>query len=102
MTVLAGHLSQHLEARLAPQCAQCLAPVHTVTTNKGFQKKTPKEAESCKFKEEKTKVSSQKDRTERMLNLKVPTLQARKTPRLGVLLRQETISTDGSTLTTAL
>lgn len=81
--VLAGHLSQHLEARLAPQCAQCLAPVHTVTTNKGFQKRTPKEAESCKFKEEKTKVSSQKDRTERMLNLKVPTLQARKTPRLG-------------------
>lgn len=28
-------------------------PVHTVLTNTGFQRKPPKEAESCKFKEEK-------------------------------------------------
>lgn len=56
-------LSQHPEARLAHHCAQCLAPVRTVTTNKGFQKKAHKEAESYKFKEEKNQ-SQQSGRKE--------------------------------------
>lgn len=40
-------------------------PVHTVLTNTGFQRKPPKEAESCKFKEGKKSTVRRTGRKER-------------------------------------
>lgn len=54
--VLEGLLSQCLKAKLAHHVLNTL-PAHTVLTNKGFQRKPPKEAESCQFKKEESQQS---------------------------------------------
>lgn len=79
VAVRAGLLSQHPAARLAHYYAQCLAPVQTVTTNKGFQKKAHKKQKAVNLKTKRIKVSSQDGKNVKSQSSRP--LQARKNPK---------------------
>lgn len=72
----AGRSFSTLKAQLSHHVLN--APPCPHSTNKGFPRKPPKEAESCTFKEE--TVKSQKDRARRMLRVTAPTPEAGSAP----------------------
>lgn len=77
MVVLEGLLLNTLKQSLLTMCATP-RPVHTVLTNKGFQRNHPRKQKAINLKRK--KLHSQKDRVERMLNFKASILQARRNP----------------------